>query len=56
MQTHFDDYFAEVTGMENIGHHNVGGVGGGMREDVVERHRRAVADQARRIITAYGRD
>ncbi len=56
MQTHFDEHFAAVTGMEIIGHHNVGGVGGGMRRDVVERHRREVADRARRIVGLYRRE
>ncbi|WP_439476824.1 NAD(P)H-dependent oxidoreductase [Brevundimonas sp.] len=56
MQTHFDEHFAAVTGLEIIGHHNVGGVGGGMRKDVVDRHRQAVADRARQIIAAYRRE
>ena len=46
MQTHFDAHLAAVTGLESIGHHNIGGVTPGMREDVVERHARAVADRA----------
>lgn len=50
MQAHFDNHFAAVTGLEVIGRHNVGGVGGGMRPDVVERHRQTVAAQARRIV------
>lgn len=53
MQKHFDEHFAAVTGMEIIGHHNVGGVGGGMRRDVVERHRQKVAARARRIAQVY---
>ena len=53
MQKHFDEHFAAVTGMEIIGHHNVGGVGGGMRRDVVERHRQEVAARARRIAQVY---
>ena len=56
MQKHFDDHFAAVTGMEIIGHHNIGGVGGGMRRDVVERHRQDVAARARRITRAYRRE
>ena len=56
MQTHFDEHFAAVTGLEIIGHHNVGGVGGGMRKDVVDRHRQAVADRARQIIAAGPRE
>ena len=56
MQTHFDEHFAAVTGMEIIGHHNIGGVGGGMRRDVVERHREEVAARARRIAEVYRHD
>ena len=56
MQLHFDDHFAAMTGMEIIGHHNVGGVGGGMRDDVVERHRSEIADRARRIVEVYRRE
>lgn len=55
MQAHFDAHFAAMTGLEIIGHHNVGGVGGGMRKDVVERHQRDVAARAQRIVEAYGR-
>ncbi|HYD27692.1 NAD(P)H-dependent oxidoreductase [Brevundimonas sp.] len=53
MQQHFDAHFAAMTGLEIIGHHNVGGVVGGMRKDVVERHQREVAERARRIVAAY---
>lgn len=56
MQAHFDAHFAAVTGMEIIGHHNVGGVGGGMRRDVVDRHRQDVGDRARRIVGLYRRE
>lgn len=56
MQAHFDAHFAAVTGMEIIGHHNVGGVGGGMRKDVVQRHQREIAGRARRIVDVYRRD
>lgn len=53
MQKHFDEHFAAVTGMEIIGHHNVGGVGSGMRRDVLERHRQEVAARSRRIAQVY---
>jgi NAD(P)H dehydrogenase (quinone) len=53
MQKHFDAHFAAVTGMEIIGHHNVGGIGGGLRKDVVERHAQAVSARARRIVDVY---
>ncbi len=53
MQEHFDAHFAAVTGMEIIGRHNVGGVGGGMRRDVLDRHRAEVAERARRIVAVY---
>lgn len=56
MQAHFDAHFAAMTGMEIIGHHNTGDVGGGMRKDVVQHHRQAVADRARRIVGVYRRD
>ncbi|MBI2262736.1 MAG: NAD(P)H-dependent oxidoreductase [Caulobacterales bacterium] len=56
MQSHFDEHFAAMTGMEIIGHHNVGGVGGGLRKDVLERHRADVADRARRIVRLYRPD
>lgn len=50
MKAHFDEHFAAVTGLENLGHHNVGGVVADMRKDVVERHRAAVATHARRLV------
>lgn len=53
MQKHFDEHFAAVTGLEIIGHHNIGGVGGGMRRDVLARHRGEVAARATRIVRAY---
>ena len=56
MQKHFDEHFAAVTGMEIIGHHNIGGVGTGMRKDVLARHRRDVAARAQRIVAAYQPD
>lgn len=56
MQAHFDEHFAAMTGLEIIGHHNIGGVGGGMRRDVVDRHREEVATRARRIAAVYRRD
>jgi NAD(P)H dehydrogenase (quinone) len=49
MRKHFDDHLAAVTGLELIGHHNVGEVTSGMRGDVVDRHARTVAEIARRI-------
>jgi NAD(P)H dehydrogenase (quinone) len=55
MQEHFDAHFAAVTGLEIIGHHNIGGVGGGMRRDVLDRHREAVAARGRRIAEVYRR-
>ena len=55
MQKHFDEHFAAMTGLENIGHHNVGGVTGGMRQDVVQRHRLEVSNRARRIVETYSR-
>lgn len=56
MQEHFDAHFAAMTGMEIIGHHNFGGVGHGMRKDMVERHRTEVRDRARRIVQVYRRE
>jgi len=56
MRKHFDEHFAAMTGMEVIGHHNFGGVGGGMREDAVERCRTEVHDRARRIVQVYRKD
>lgn len=53
MQKHFDQHFAAMTGMEIIGHHNIGGVGGGMPSDAVERHRQALAARARHIVAVY---
>lgn len=55
MREHFDAHFAAMTGMEIIGHHNIGGVGGGMRAEVVERHREEIAARARKIATVYGK-
>jgi NAD(P)H dehydrogenase (quinone) len=56
MQAHFDAHFAAMTGMEIIGHHNIGGVGGGMRRDVLDRHRDEVAARARKITAGYRRE
>lgn len=56
MQKHFDEHFAAMTGMEIIGHHNVGQIGGGLRKDVVERHGQAVAARASRIVDVYRRE
>jgi NAD(P)H dehydrogenase (quinone) len=56
MRKHFDEHFAAMTGMEIIGHHNFGGVGGGMRKDAVERCRTEVQDRARRIVQVYRKD
>jgi NAD(P)H dehydrogenase (quinone) len=50
MQTHFDAHFSAMTGLENIAHHNFGGVVGGLRDDVVERHRASVAAGDRRLV------
>jgi len=55
MQKHFDEHFAAMTGLEIIGHHNVGGVTGGMRKDVVQRHRLEISNRARRIVETYSR-
>ncbi|MNL14337.1 General stress protein 14 [compost metagenome] len=49
MQKHFDDHLAAVTGLELIGHHNIGAVVPGMRDDVVAGHARTVAGAAARI-------
>ena len=53
MQRHFDDHFAAMTGMEIIGHHNAGGIGGGLRKETFQRHQESVRAHARRIATAY---
>lgn len=55
MQAHFDAHFAAMTGLEIIGHHNIGSVGGGMRPDTLERHREAVAARGAQIARAYRR-
>lgn len=49
MRKHFDEHLAAMTGLELIGHYNVGEVIPGMREDVVDRHALAAAETARRI-------
>ncbi|HEY1072348.1 NAD(P)H-dependent oxidoreductase [Brevundimonas sp.] len=49
MRRHFDDHLAAVTGLELIGHHNIGEVAPGMRDDVVAGHARTVAETAARI-------
>lgn len=49
MRKHFDDHLAAVTGLELIGHYNIGEVAPGMREDVVARHAAGVAATARKI-------
>ena len=49
MRKHFDDHLAAVTGLELIGHYNVGEVAPGIREEVVDRHALAVAETARKI-------
>lgn len=52
MQSHFDRHFAAMTGMEILGHHNVGSVGGGMRREVFEKRRQTVAARARSIVAS----
>jgi len=49
MHRHFDDHLANVTGLELIGHHNIGDVVPGLREDVVQGHARDIAGIAKRI-------
>ena len=49
MRKHFDDHLASVTGLDLIGHHNIGGVAPGMRADVVSEHARTVAAIAAQI-------
>lgn len=49
MRRHFDDHLANVTGLELIGHHNIGDVVPGLREDVVQGHARDIAGIAKRI-------
>lgn len=51
MNRNFDAHFAAVAGLRLAGHHNVGGVNPGMREDVVARHRIEVEAAARRLVT-----
>lgn len=53
MQKHFDQHFAAMTGMEIIGHHNLGGIGGGMSQDALARHRNDIAERARMIVRNY---
>lgn len=53
MRKHFDDHFAAVTGLESLGHYNIGGIGSGIRDDVVARHAEKVAAQARVITRAH---
>ena len=55
MRKHFDEHFAAMTGMEIIGRHNIGPVGGGMLRTVVDNHRRSVAARAKRIVRTYRR-
>ena len=54
MQAHFDQHLAAVTGMQLIGHHNIGGIVAGIRKDVVDRHLDTVRRHARAIAGAYG--
>lgn len=56
MQAHFDAHFAAMTGLEIIGHHNIGDIVSGLRKDVVRRHGETVANRARRIVANYRRD
>lgn len=49
MRQHFDVHLASVTGLDLIGHHNIGGVAPGMRADVVSGHARTVAAIAAQI-------
>lgn len=50
MNKNFDAHFAAVTGLDLAGHHNVGGVEPGMRQDVVARHGAEVEATARRLM------
>lgn len=53
MVHHFDDHLSAMTGMELIGHHNIGGIVPGIRPDVVERHLAEVRRHAGAVSRAY---
>lgn len=53
MQAHFDQHFAAVTGLEIIGHHNMGGIVADLRPDVAEAHIEDVKRHAREIAAVY---
>lgn len=53
MLSHFDLHLSAVTGLEMIGHHNLGGILPDIRADVVEGHLDAVRGHARAIADAY---
>lgn len=52
MNTNFDAHFAAVAGLDRAGHHNVGGVEPGMRQEVVARHRAEIEAVARHLVIA----
>lgn len=53
MQAHFDQHLAAVTGLDLVGHHNLGGIVPGIRPDVVDAHLEGVRSHARAIVAAY---
>ena len=55
MQKHFDDHFAAVTGLESLGHHNIGGVGSGLGREKIASHRAEVEQRGWRAVQMYGR-
>ncbi len=53
MQTHFDQHLAAVTGMQLIGHHNIGGILPDLPKETVDRHLDDVRRHAEAITQAY---
>lgn len=53
MQSHFDQHLAAVTGLQLIGHHNIGGILPGLAKETVERHLDDVRRHAEAIAKAY---
>ncbi len=53
MQTHFDQHLAAVTGLQLIGHQNIGGILPDMAKETIDRHLNDVRRHAGAIAKAY---
>ncbi|KQP46511.1 MAG: NAD(P)H-dependent oxidoreductase [Brevundimonas sp.] len=54
MRRHFDDHLAAVTGLEQIGHHNIGGIHPDMEREKIKTLLEELRTHGERLAAAYG--